>query len=50
MQLQPHPVAQRHSSKAVLGAPEHATGFITSLHVKASCCGSDCYLSKMFPQ
>lgn len=36
------------SRQAVLGAPEHAMGFVTSPCAKASCCGSD--LSKMFPQ
>lgn len=48
--LQPHPLAQQCSSKDVLGAPEHAMGFITLLHARASCCGSESYLSRMFPQ
>lgn len=48
MQVQLRPMALWCSSQAMLGAPEHATGFVTSSCVKASCCGSD--LSKMFPR
>lgn len=36
--------------KFVLGAPEHAVGFVTPLHARACCCGSDSYLPRMFPQ
>lgn len=34
----------------LVGAPEHAVGFVTPLHARASCCGSDSYLPRMFPQ